>query len=469
MNYLLISPNKECFKWFIESPPIGLGYLATALRKLGHQVKIVDCLVEEWTNQQTIDYIDVLRPDVIGINLFSSGLGAVKDLVERIRKISYKPIILLGGPHCTGDPEHTLNFYPEVDYCFKGEAEIPMADFDDFLKGNRLEGDVRGMCWRKGDKVIINDPVEHENIEDFGYPAWDLIDPRKYFKHMNVGDKTSPMHFSRGCPFGCRFCVKAGFKVRRRSVEHIWKELEFMNKTYGVEHFIINDEGFTMIPGFVKEFCEYSISKGSPFSYQPTGMRLNRLTDEVLELMKQARMELTFGVGIESGVPRVRNELMNKSLPQEDLIAGLKMLHKHGFKPLGYFIVGFPGETRKELIESVKFACWCRDHKLLWGANFTPFLPMPGSVATKQLIADGELPKDYDYRKINLTVVAYAPKGMTIKELDHLRQWAVWKFNTHYRIFWRYINNWERFERAVITFLRIYANWLLPNALKRRE
>ena len=469
MKYLLLSPNKESFRGFIESPPVGLGYLATALRKIGHEVEIIDCIVERWSNEQTVKYINDTKPDVVGVNLFSSGLSSVKELLVDIRKLSYHPLILLGGPHCSGDPTHTMNFYPEVDYGFKGEAEIPIQEFDEFLKGKRIEGDVRGLIWRQGDKVISNEIVEHLNIEDFGLPAWDLIDPRKYFNHMNVGQNTSPIHFSRGCPFACTFCVHSGQRVRRRSIPHIWSELEYLNKNYGVNKFIINDEGFTMIPNFVKEFCKYSISKGNPFSFQPTGMRLNRMDDEMLDLAKQARFELFFGVGIESGVPRVRQELMNKTLTQEELVRGLRLMKKHGYHPLGYFIVGFPGETRKELIQSVKFACWARNRGLLWGANFTPFLPMPGSVATMKLIADGELPKDYDYRKINLTVVAYAPKGMTIKELDYLRRWAVWKFNTHPRIFWRYINDWQRFIRAVVTFLRIYANWLLPKGMRRRE
>jgi hypothetical protein len=108
------------------------------------------------------------------------------------------------------------------------------------------------------------------------------------------------------------------------------------------------------------------------------------------------------------------------------------------------------------------------DERLLHGANFVPFLPLPGSEATKTLIESGELSVDYDFSKINLVIVAYAPKGMTIKELDKLRKWAVWKFNTIPRVLWRYLSDWGRFERAVITFIRIYApNWLLPKDWRR--
>lgn len=469
MKYLLISPPKKGIKMFIESPPVGLGYLATAIRRQGHEVNIIDCLVDDWDNKRTVEYTLDAKPDIVGINLFSTALASVKELVSSLRRARPKLMILLGGPHCSGSPCHTMHFFPEVDYAFKGEAEIPIVEFDEFLKGKRIEGDVTGLIWRKNSHIVANPPIEYPNIEDFGMPAWDLIDPRKYFKQVNVGDKSINVHFSRGCPFRCRFCVKLGTKVRLRSIPHIWQELEYLNKEFGVERFIINDEGYTMLPRFVKEFCRFTLAHGNRFTFfTATGMRLNRLDDEMLELMVQARHEDVFGVGIESGTPRVREELMNKQLKQEEIINGLQLLNKHGFRPVGNFIIGFPGETKKELKESVNFACKMYDKGLLHGANFVPFLPLPGSEATNDMLRSGELPPDYDFSKINLSVVAYAPKGMSLKELDNLRKWAVFKFNTRPRVLWRYFSDWGRFVRAVVTFLRIYLpNWMLPKDWRR--
>lgn len=471
MKYLLLSPPKKAIKMFVESPPLGLGYLATAIRKCGNEVEIKDCLVEDWNNEMTTAYIMRTKPDIVGINLFSTALSSVKELVGMIKLHCPDTIIILGGPHCSGAPIHTLEYFPEVEYAFRGESEIPIMEFDQFLKGKYKIEYVKGLIYRHGHtrKITMNLPIEYERIEEFGYPAWDLIDPRKYFNQVNVGDKSINVHFSRGCVFGCRFCVKLGNKIRLRSIPHIWGELEMLNTIYGVERFIINDEGYTMLPRMVKDFCRYTIDKGNKFSYfTATGMRLNRLDDEMLELMVKAKHELVFGTGIESGVPRVRQELMNKNLTQEELINGLRLLNKHGFKPVGNFIIGFPGETKTELEQSVNFACDMYNKRLLHGANFVPFLPLPGSEATKKLIADGELPYNYDFSKINLSVVAYAPKGMTIKELDKLRKWAVWKFNSRPKMLWRYFSDWGRFVRAVVTFIRIYApNWCLPKDWRR--
>ena len=443
---------------FSESPPLGLGYLGTALRKLGHEVAIIDCLVNNYDNAMTLKAISAYSPDIVGINVFSTAIQSVQKLIKGIKG----PMIILGGPHITGSPESTFKYFPECDFAFRGEAEIGIKEFNEFLLNKRNIKEVSGLVYRGG----MNEPIEYQNIEEFGYPAWDLIDPRKYFKQVNVGDKSINVHFSRGCPFKCRFCVKLGTKVRLRSLEHIWGELEYLNKTFGVERFIINDEGYTMLPKLVKDFCRYTISKGNPFSYfTATGMRLNCLDDEMLELMRKARHELVFGVGIESAVPRVREGLMNKRLTQDELERGLRLLNKHGFRPVGNFIIGFTGETRAELIQSVR---WAYKSKWLHGANFVPFLPLPGSEAVKDMMTAGELPKNFDFSKINLSKVVYAPKGMTIKELDRLRAWAVWKYNTRPKILWRYLSDWGRFVRAVVTFVRIFApNCLLPKNWKR--
>ena len=452
---------------FIESPPIGLGYVGTTLRRLGHTPEIKDCLVENWDTHRILTHINDTRPDVIGVNVFSTALQSTKTLIEEVRKLTYHPLIIVGGAHPTGIPEHTLNYLTEADFAFRGEAEIPLKEFDEYQQGKRKIQAVTGLIYRENGKVKFNGNIEYRNIEEFGFPAWDLIDPRKYFKQVNVGDKSINVHFSRGCPFLCRFCVKLGKIVRWRSLKHIWDEIVLLNRNYGVERFIINDEGFTMFPEFVKKFCRHTISQGNRFRFfTATGLRLNRVDDEMLALMKEAHFERSFGVGIESAVPRVRQELMNKHLTQEELEKGLEILNRNGFKPVGNFILGFPGETRQELIQSVKWAC---KSKWLHGANFVPFLPLPGGEATEQMLASGELPPDFDFTKINLSVVVYAPKGMTLDELDKLRAWAVWKYNSSPRMLWHYVSDWGRCKRAIITFLRIFMpNWLLPKDWRRR-
>ena len=468
MRFLLVSPPKKGIKGFYESPPIGLGYLATALRSKRHSVVIKDCIIDGWTNEQLLAYIGHTKPEVLGITLYSTALASVKELLSELRKQNKNIIVILGGPHVTGSPEHTLKFFPEADFGFRGEAEIPMLEFLEYLCGKRKEKYVHGLVYRSQGKILFNDIVEYQNIEDFGFPAWDLIDPRKYFKEGNVGRNSINVHFSRGCPFECKFCVKLGTKVRFRGFPHIWEELDMLHAKYGVERFVINDEGFTMLPNKVVEFCKQAIeSKKNYRFFTATGLRLNRLTDEMLSSMREANFEVSFGVGIESAVPRVRQELMNKKLTQEELDNGLRTLKRNGYRPVGNFIIGFPGTTLSEDKESVKWAINAYDNGMLHGANWVPFLPLPGSPIVNKMLESGELSKDYDFSKINLNAIIYAPKGTTIKDIDNLKKWAVWKFNTRPKLLLHYLRP-GLFFRAVVTFMRIYLpNWMLPKDWRR--
>jgi radical SAM superfamily enzyme YgiQ (UPF0313 family) len=125
------------------------------------------------------------------------------------------------------------------------------------------------------------------------------------------------------------------------------------------------------------------------------------LDDEMLELMAAANFDRgPFGVGIESAVPRIR-DLMKKSLSQEAMYRGIELLNKHGFRPSGNFILGFPGETREDMLETIALALKLK----IWGASFTPFIPLPGSPATRMLQASGEVPADFDFTRIDLDCV----------------------------------------------------------------
>lgn len=467
MKYLLIAPSKRGIKGFIECPPVGLGYLSTALKKAGHEVKIIDAIIDKLNNQQLVEKTIALKPDVVGINMFSTALESVKEyLVLLVNKTHYKrPTIVLGGPHVTGAPEHTFKFFNEVDYGIIGEGEIPVLELAEMLEGRRSPEYVHGLVRRGKNKIICNEGIQFENLDNLGLPDWAEIHPPKYFNTPIVGKNSCTIHFSRGCPFSCGFCVKFGTKVRWRSWEHIWSEIDYLNRNYGVRRFLIHDEGFTMFPEKVKEFCNQVKQKGVKYTFfSALGLRLNRVDDEMCRLMREVGFEKSFGVGIESAVPRVRQELINKRLTQEEITNGLEVLNRYGFEPVGNFILGYPGETKEEIKVSINWAC---KNKLLWGANFVPFIPLPGAPVVKKMMETGEMSPDYDFTQLNSQRVMYAPKGMTREELDNIRRWGVFKYNFRWKMLKHYLMP-EFFVRAVITFIRLYApNWILPKHWRR--
>jgi len=467
MKVLLVAPPKTGVYGSERYPPIGLGYIASILKSNSHEVDIKDCIILNWDENALFKYISEFKPDVIGITLFSQAFSSVESVLKRVKKEFPKLITIVGGPHPTALPEKVLVELPDADYGCNGEGEYTLKLLLDKIKNkDKSYVDVPGLIWRDGDKNKFNAKLEHEPVDDFGMPDWELINPNLYnVNSINIEEKTAVILTSRGCPFPCRFCVRLGKKLRLRKVENIYDEMIYLNKKYGIKKFHLGDEGFPINKQYVKEFCRFMIEKGDGFEFFAScGLRLNTLDSEMLELMKQAKFKREFNVGIESCVPKVRNNLMKKNLLQDDLINGLRLLNKHGFKPNGNFILGYPGETKQDILESIKIALTLP----LLGANFSPFLPLPGSEETKTLIENGEIPENFDYSRIKMDSVLYAPKGMTPLEIDNLRKRAVFLFNIRPRVLFGKHLSRKNIVWSFFKFIKIFTpNFLLPKSMKR--
>jgi radical SAM superfamily enzyme YgiQ (UPF0313 family) len=468
MKVLLVAPPKLGLYGSELFPPIGLGYIATKIKTIGCTVDIKDCLILNWDHTRLLEYIDQEKPDLVGFTLFSQAFPMVNQILKGIKQAHPSIITVVGGPHPTALPGKVLQELPEADYACNGEGEFTLLKLIQKLKGEPIAyQDIPGLIWRENGTCCFNPKLEYEPIDDFGMPAWDLINPTLYNTHkVNLEPHSSIIHTSRGCPFPCRFCVRLGKRLRHRSIEHIYAEMTYLNQNYGITVFYLGDEGFPIQKKFVKDFCRFMIEKNDGYSfYAACGIRLNTLDAEMLELMKQAHFQRLLAVGIESCVPRVRNGLMNKSLSQEELINGLNLLNKHGFKPAGNFIIGYPGETAEEINETIRIAL----RLPLWGAAFTPFMPLPGSEETKALIEKGEISPDFDYTRIHLDSVLYAPPGMTPAQVDALRQKAVFRFNIRPRILFGYHLHPRRIGWTIVKFFRIFVpTRFLPQAIKRK-
>jgi len=464
MKFLLVSPPKRGIAGHEENVPIGLGYLATALRRLGHEADLKDCIIRDWGVEDLLGYIKESRPDIVGITVYSQALPNVKLILERIKAHDAKIITIVGGPHPSAVPQLALNYLDKADYGVNGEGEIPLSHLMPILDtGKGKLKDVPGLIWREGGRVSWNDKVEFEDLDSLGFPAWDLIEPPRYFSSPDYKGKTCAIHTSRGCPYGCGFCVKLGRKLRFHSIEKVYDQMKLLNEKYGVVHFIIGDEGFPINKDRLKDFCRYVIQKNDNFSYfAACGLRLNAVDDEMCELMIKANFMRRVGIGVEAGSQRVRN-LMNKNLPEGTIFRGVEILNRHGIRPSANFILGYPGETKQEMEETIKMALKLK----IGGACFAPFIPLPGTAATNRLIEEGKLPADFDYSQIDLDRVLYAPEGMTKRQLDDMRRKAVFLFNIQPRMVWYHVTG-GRLLWTIIKVMRIFfPQKLVPKKWRR--
>lgn len=397
MKILLVRPyNKESLT---VVPPIGLGYLATSLRKKGFKVEILDCIKEKIKPEDFFSVLKRKKPDVLGLTIYSSDLIVTKKYLEEVKKINKNTTTVIGGPHPSAMPKECFDYYQELlDFAFVGEAEIGFPQLIEKLKKaekintNSLRG-IPGLVWRNGSKIEINSPKFPIDLDSLGFPSWDLIKPETY-PHAPIGGfaRRFPVAYilsSRSCPFQCTFCAaKAihGMVFRRRSLEDVIKEVKYLINKRGIKELHILDDNFTLNQSFVKEFCHSLIDDNLNISWScSNGIRLDKIDKETISLMKKAGC-YSVAVGVESGSSRILKH-MKKNLTKEYIKKQVSLISKAGVEVTGLFILGYPAETKKNILETISFA----KSLSLTRASFTTFVPLPGSEMWGYLEKKGRL------------------------------------------------------------------------------
>ena len=384
MKILLLKPIND--RYYVVQPPLGLGYLAAIIARQGHEPDIVDA---GRVNLSWEDFAALVRRGgygLIGIQMFSYELPAVKKHLEVIKKYSPASVTLVGGPHISGDPGGTAVYLDKMDFGFVGEAEIGLEHFlrlekKDYSDLTRL-GEIPNLVWRKDGRVEVNPRAPVQDPNEIAFPAWHLIDPRTYpsathgifCRHPPV----APVITSRGCPFPCTFCAGravTGPVIRYRSVENVIREIVLLQEKYRVREFHIEDDNFTGKREYVNAFCREIMQRDLALAFSlPNGIRLDSLDREVLTLMERAGF-YSLAVGIESGSDRVL-KMMKKNLTRKIIREKIDLIKEcTKMRISGFFLIGYPGETEAEIAETISFA---RSLNLDL-ASFLITMPLPGS------------------------------------------------------------------------------------------
>lgn len=270
MKVLLVNPINRTY---VIIPSLGLGYLASSIRKK-HSVTILDCKKKNMTYTDFFNYIKNIEFDLIGFQVFSYDINSVKRHIEIIRQLKdkRKVTVVAGGSHPSGLPGSIFSCLPNLDFAFRGENEIGFANFVDLLDSYGCQGiqdrykelsSVSGLIFRDTEgKVNINEPVFVEDLDSIGLPSWDLMNPATYPEAPHGAFARSfpaaPMIITRGCPFACTFCAGkavSGSEVRKRSIDNVWMEIQYLIEHFGIKEILIEDENFTLHKNLLNDFC----------------------------------------------------------------------------------------------------------------------------------------------------------------------------------------------------------------------
>jgi radical SAM superfamily enzyme YgiQ (UPF0313 family) len=193
-------------------------------------------------------------------------------------------------------------------------------------------------------------------------PAYHLLEIERYFdldfvRFPTVDLRAIQIFTSRGCPYRCIYCHDLfGKKFRGRNPELVWEEIKFLHDNYGIREFMVEDDIFNMDLDRAKRICDLVIDSGLKLGFQfGNGVRLERFDEELMRKLALAGTHHV-AIAIESANDRIQR-LIKKNLKVGRLNEVLGWARKYGIETLGFFMLGFPGETVKEIDQTIKFAC----------------------------------------------------------------------------------------------------------------
>ncbi len=403
-------------------PPMGIAYLGAFVRDMV-DVKLLDALIEGRHRKEMItDIIELnglsydeivnrirdYKPDMVGFScIFSGQIAGIREIARRVRKeVDPDTVLVAGGTHPSFLPERTLE-NTELDYIVLGEGELTFRDIiQAHNRGHGIE-EIDGLAYRANGTVQVNPRINYvEDLDDLPLPARDLLPMEEYFKaNVPMGlhwrkRRNTPIITSRGCPHRCAFCsshIHWGDRYRPRTPGSVLDEIEHLKSVYNVQELKFQDDNLTIPRARAQAIFEGMIERGLVMPWNtPNGVAIWTLDEELIKLMKKSGC-FEFTLAIESGDPWVLKNIVKKPLKLEKAVEIARLARKYKISTTGYFIIGFPGETREQIQTTLDFALKIGiDH-------IAPFIynPLPGSELWKVCIEKGYISKDYRYEDAN--------------------------------------------------------------------
>lgn len=420
-------------------PLIGFGYLAAYLKSRIEDIdlSILDCLKEKYDHEKFKEYIKKEKPNVVGITAFTMEINSAVKCCKIIKEIDSNIKTVIGGPHVSNFPESVL-CDKNVDFIMRGEAEIGFYELIKELIGKKEFSKVHNLGYKENNKLKFNKVKFFDNLDELPMPDYELIKFNEYPKmYFMKKFPSAPIITSRGCPFSCTFCSAgkmSGKKFRSRSPKLIIEEIKYLKEKYDIKEFQIWDDNFTMNKERAMEFCDLLIKENIHLDWWcPNGLRIETLDEELLKKMKQTGC-YAMAVGIESGSEKIQKD-MKKFLNLDKVREIVKLADKIGIRTQGFFIIGYPTETKEDILKTIKFA----KELPLKRASFHLFQPLVGSEIYDCLKKEGKLNgmdlSRCDYSKANILPVGFK----SLDEVKNLQKKAILEFYLRPSIFTRFI------------------------------
>ncbi|MBU2575183.1 MAG: radical SAM protein [Elusimicrobia bacterium] len=349
-------------------PPLEFAWMAATLQRKGHEVKIID-------------------PDVCGY-----GLAAVYENLAEYKPEAvvcavslptlYKDCSFLAGirKYCAGRiiAKTSISYQPVLkeilqksaaDICVYGECELNIGEL--ILGSSRA-----GAVWLENGEITSGGDSIIQDLDSLPLPARGLLSNDKYAYSL-LGIGTTTMQTSRGCPFPCAYyCaypLSQGRLWRRRTPEHVLREIEDIVVNHGITKILFRDATFTMDKERASAICDLIISRKIKIQWW-CETRVDCLDESLMRKMKAAGCA-GMNIGVESGDSEVMETQAKIGMTFGKLKAIREAARALGLRLHFLLMVGLPQETKRSIYETYKLITELKPETI----GVTIVTPYPGT------------------------------------------------------------------------------------------
>ena len=428
MRVLFVYPNLYTQMGFNH----GLASLSACLKLRGHATKLINLnenLPPVPSDADVLAEIESWRPGMVAFSCLTQQYTAALKLVRWLRAEAATrglalPPIIVGGIHPTMVPSEVMSDGP-WDHVGVGECEDALVQLVERIERGETPDDVPNfLSWKRGVRPALAEhaPVasEHWNHNAVGefpdlrtlpVPDYELFDTQQITnqKHGWFG-----LLSSRGCPYRCTYCLnhkivdryrdelgrsttQIGF-FRFRPPELLVEEIRSVLARYSnIGTFIFDDDLFTQNVEHAIAVCDAYEKSGIKVPFV-VNSHVKQLDPRVAEALSRAGCRI-LKLGIESGSPRVRKEVLQRFMSNADVLNTVEAAEAYGLHTSGFLMVGLPYETHAERWETVDLLAQSGIGRF----RTSLFFPFPGTESYRLSVEGGFLRADQEVTLTSFT------------------------------------------------------------------
>lgn len=374
-------------------PPLGIGYLVSALEHAGHNCEVISPSIGDLPDfcDSFSSKIDFSKISLIGISSVTDSFRHCCTIVRNIKEhFPWIPVVL-GGVHATivGGDIILDKIQGLFDYVLEGEGEFSLPKLADCILSadkSRLST-IEGLCYYDDNNTVRKNPRRLiANLNEIYFPKRSAIRQPEATAYSEYG-KDVTMITSRGCSHNCSFCSVSAFfnhSWRFRTIENVLLEIENIVELYG-EHFFLHfiDDNF-----FVDAKRAYTIIFEAHSKWPDIKFSFATRSDQVIRGEAYIKSMASLGVatielGIENGSQRVLDRYNKKTTLSNNQLA-LRILKESNIEYAVDYIFFDHYTNLDDIGDNIRFL----KQTGLWGyyppVVFSSLTLYPGTAITKR-------------------------------------------------------------------------------------